>query len=299
MLHVSKKAFFNLIINNVKRFIVIILTGISLTTISAETIFLKNGTTIIGRIQYQDRENVTVATAEGTKTFKKTQIRRISFDDESPDDIPDKPALDPKQVEEILRKRGIEERGFNEKSRNKKTTKPSDTNDMKVSRWEYTWRSAVIPGWGHIYGRRFLVGGGYTLLFIGATSYAAGRVSATYSAENAYKKEVNNFYVMRGNFLDARSDYNTFLFYSLTAAKSKGATYSSSVDSANIALFLLASVYFIQLGHAYWYGYQEEKKWEEGEFTLIPSQLALLAAEKHLSSVPNREILQIGYTFYY
>lgn len=249
----------------------------------AETVFLSDGSTIQGRITSQTRSEIVILTDRGVMHIDKARISRISFQDSAPD-VNEKDRFDPAQVDEILKKRAERENLTERLGRERADNAALNIDDMKVSRWDYVWRSALLPGWGHIYGRQWKEGIGYSTAFVLTAAGGMSLYSGAVSSRKTYKSSIDSYYIGRNSFLATPQEHAAFLGFSVATIVGKENTYRKKVMLANLGLAGIGCVYVWQLAHAYWFGVSEERKDESLSFHVSPTMEASPSADAWLLS---------------
>lgn len=249
--------------------------------LAAETILLRNGQRVQGRILSQDRNQIVVQTAQGPRVIRKTEIQRIVFDrvEEKPDAAAqaeeerkkkeeerreaERRAAEAALAEEIARAQAereqFERRQAEYQAAEAAANQPviaSETNtpitrteesSAARSSWAPFWRAAVLPGWGHYYAGDNLFAGVYAgaFLFAGYNAYARTRVA------NDAKLQYESF--SDQGLLLAFAPGNgaaTVPYISFETARYRDA-YSRNANRQQGAITLLGSVYLVQLVHAF------------------------------------------------
>lgn len=244
------------------------------TALLAETIYMKNGQKIVGHIVGQTRNDVRINVGGKISVIPKKQIRRISFRTEDPGTTEVKTVVKPpkreyskKQIAAMeatiadqqsqiraLEKQMIAVESLFSEMLTQEQPEPVVQTIQTTAGGKtiqvgpppgvlaMTWRSAVLPGWGHIHAGRG-VGWFYSALF------ASGALLA---------------YNQRQNALAAQVDYETSQGLLMTSALSSAAGFAamganvlrdgSAANAAaanyNRSLVLLGGIYVFQLTHA-------------------------------------------------
>lgn len=210
---------------------------ISFPLLAVNTVILKNGKTIKGKVTDQNERGLTVQTAEGTQTISKAQILKVIYKDVSDQEAEkiriveekklrekeekDKAKLEKERLlaEAKEQKRLEEEAKLAEKNKlveekNKETQAekearaeaewlanrklgPSPAATQCGGRLAIIWRSAVLPGWGQYCGGQKMSAGTFGTLFFGTLLYSLGPL----------RKEDNN----------AKSNYDNMILFNQIA----------------------------------------------------------------------------------
>lgn len=136
----------------------------------AHTVILRNGQVIYGEVVQQDRQNIYVAVKGGKKSFTKSMVLKILFQ-EVKEDATLKRII---RVEIAKQQPANEEEDikivdFNEYV--KEVVKEEKIRQQDDLRRSALWRSALLPGWGQWYAGQTTRGGIYGGMFL--TSLAA------------------------------------------------------------------------------------------------------------------------------
>lgn len=162
----------------------IILLFLLSTSLVAETVILKSGKIIKGKVINQNVKLVEVKVDGKVQTIDKTLILKVVYRDlnqEQADKIKKEEELKlaEKQKKEELAKKILEEEKLKEAERLKKEKEEKEKlaknkealPQQKLSRSQILWRSAVLPGWGQIKDGRnegYILGSGF---FISALAW--------------------------------------------------------------------------------------------------------------------------------
>ncbi|MBM9499413.1 hypothetical protein JWG44_04020 [Leptospira sp. 201903071] len=222
---------------------------------SAQTILLKNGTSIKGDVTGQNEKNIIVRLTDGTmKTISKKTILKVVYRDVNEEEAKrirleeEKKLKEAKSAEE---KKQIEEEAI--------VTKPDFKSNRlgDRNRWSLVWRSAVLPGWGHYKADRKKTAYVYGTLFwtgIAATFTAAQKVTQT---KADYDQASLNAQILGGN--------SPFLAGQILT-NGKRESYKKAIDEYQQISTATAVLYLIQLAHVYYTGIS----WEQEEVALTP-----------------------------
>lgn len=148
----------------------------------ADTLILRNGKTLEGRVISQNRGVIRFRYAEKVLKINKSDILRLHYDTLNVTERKAKEKEEQKRIAEERKQRQLEQiqkqkdearraavehrkQEIDKQSRNKETNKSSNA---ASTAWSVTWRSAVMPGWGQwelsrqtksfLYGGLFLAG---------------------------------------------------------------------------------------------------------------------------------------------
>ncbi len=241
--------------------IVFLLAG----ALRADTLFLREGKTIEGKITGFTSTTITIRNAAGVQTISKKTVSRVSYG----------PYVDPtekkkqeearKKIEEQKRladekRRAEAEREAEPEAEPEEAAEPvpdeseeaaAESDGPALSR---IVKSAVLPGWGHISEGAPITGG----LYLGLTAVAAG---ATYGlraqalrAGDSYHTSVllNNIFATRfvgGGTSVTDDDNRRTLLVSYLLNVSAHEPYASAVNDYNTMLGADLVLYLLQLAH--------------------------------------------------
>lgn len=221
--------------------------------LQAETIILKNGQVISGKIVGQSRTQVRIDTGNGVRAVPKTQIRRISY--ESAAEVRRKQAEAERRrqqkLEEAERQRKAEQEAA-EAARKAEAEAESETNnaatdDSGLSYAGFALRNAVAPGWGFFANDQPILGGTYAALTAGALIYAyTTRVDALAAREENFSQVEFNTLL---SLAPGTADSSTRLALGFLTNQAASGPYQDKIDRHNQSLQLLGLVYVAQLAH--------------------------------------------------
>ena len=243
-----------------------------------EAIFMRNGQILVGTITQQSEREVTAVIDGKTRVIPKSQIYRITFETE--EEIKEKRrqyaleraralAIEKRQKEkEGLEKVRADYLAQQAKARAERAAylreqvekgnieKP----DEPISYYDFAWRSAVLPGWGHIgIGRRYW---GYA--YMGASALAlinlADKWGPAYAAKAANESEVQQNILLAIASQNSPVSSSVKFLYFVEANHRASDSYRKKVDSYNYAVLTALTVYGVQLAHIIYNGFA----WEEG-----------------------------------
>ncbi len=250
------------------------------SVLTADTIFMRNGRTYYGKIITQSATEVTIRTATGTITVRKTEVRRLTY--ESFEDAVKKQeaaaaaararARARREAEErrkreslARRERDLEEaRLLREEYRKQEALVRAEraaflrkqVEEGKVNRdeikepigfFDFAWRSMVFPGWGHIHIEKPVLGIAYGVIFVGLVGRVASTRSAAVSAQAANEQEVLTNTLLYGSATSLAQEARFVL--AAEANRRMLTEYKGALDRYHASLGTLALFYGIQLVH--------------------------------------------------
>ncbi|HBS05330.1 MAG TPA: hypothetical protein DEA96_10210, partial [Leptospiraceae bacterium] len=262
-----------------RRILFVILLLFCSSTLLAEAIYMRDGEILVGTITQQTEKSVTAIIDGRTRVIPKSQIARITFQtEEEIREVRRQQALERqrrlaaekrrKEEAELqaARQKFLEEQAMARAERAQYLRQQVEKGNIEkpdepISYLDFAWRSAVLPGWGHIeIGRPYI---GYT--YMGLTALALLNVARTWepahSAQAANIEQVNNNIALaiilntQGN-VDGRLQ---FAYFTESTRKFSG-EYNQKVSAYNYAVISLITLYGVQLAHIVFNGFA----WEEG-----------------------------------
>lgn len=267
------------------RWIILALLLVLPLSLAAEIVYLRDGRVVEGAIIAQDNNYLDIRTATGSQRIAKSQVRRIAYNtaEEKARMEKERLALIARQeaarreLERLRKLRELEAQAREKQDlelqkklareraaaakivRESVERKEIEAPDVPVGYWGFAWRSALLPGWGHMAIGRPVVGG----IYMGATALALYNVSQAYGparrAQKANHDEVllNTIYTIVPSNLDA----GPRIFLGVEANRRTYLVYQKKVDRYNKSLALLVGVYGLQMVHVILNGLA----WESGE----------------------------------
>lgn len=231
------------------RSILILIVFFSLPLWSAQTILLKNGTSLKGDVTGQNEKTITVRTGDGVQTISKRSILKVIYKEVNEDEVKrirqeeETKIREAKSAEE---KKKIEEEAI--------AQKPEVKLYGTRNRWSLVWRSAVLPGWGHYKAERKKTGIVYGALFW------SGVVATAFASQQIGKKKSE----YESSTLIAQTSGN--LLAGELIVSGKRADYKKSIQDYQSIAAGTALIYLIQLTHSYFTGIS----WEKEEVAVTP-----------------------------
>ena len=179
-----------------RRILFVILLLFCSSTLLAEAIYMRDGEILVGTITQQTEKSVTAIIDGRTRVIPKSQIARITFQtEEEIREVRRQQALERqrrlaaekrrKEEAELqaARQKFLEEQAMARAERAQYLRQQVEKGNIEkpdepISYLDFAWRSAVLPGWGHIeIGRPYI---GYT--YMGLTALALLNVARTWGA---------------------------------------------------------------------------------------------------------------------
>lgn len=269
-----------------------------LSGLSAEVLYLRNNSTITGRITRQTLADVEVTTAQGAKLIPKKTIRWIKYvpmtrAERAAAEARERKLAEERRLQRLKLEREIQEKkareeqlaALEEKIHQEKLAEAKERaeraaalrefvgkklmekpSDEPISYKDFAWRSLVIPGWGHFYLNRPIVGsiytGGGALLLINAWNRRQVALAAT---------DENHAEVLKNLILTTQpqlAPQAIRLAYAYEANRRAFTDYQHKIDNYNYSLYLLEVFYGAQLLHIIYNGFA----WEKGLLIVDGSQ---------------------------
>lgn len=223
-------------------FIVLLLPA----SLLAETVFLKNGSRVVGKIVGQSRTTVTISSNGRRRVIKKVDIRRISYDTgnnqaaeaerrrrQAEAERKRKAEEAARKAEEEAARKAAEREAADKIAEQEAANKAAEERRREQEAREAAYksggpyrldaflRSMVLPGWGQYY---------------------QGRTGAAYSLGGAFAAGLGASYYFTRQHTIARSDYqakaDTFFYTSPLVLSALGSSISSPTTLAPLGLVL-------------------------------------------------------------
>ncbi|WP_394854575.1 LA_0442/LA_0875 N-terminal domain-containing protein [Leptospira ellisii] len=216
----------------------------------AQTILLKNGTSLKGDVTGQNEKTITVRTEDGSvKTFSKKSILKVIYKDVNDEEVKRIRQEEERKLQEAKtadEKKKIEEQAV-------VVPEPVKTGGSR-SRWSLVWRSAVLPGWGHWKAERKKTSIVYGSLFWGGVVFTAISANQIQQKKSEYDQST------------LIAQFSGDLIFGEWYVSDKRAAYKKSIHDYQNAAAGTALIYLIQLTHSYFTGVS----WEQEETVLSP-----------------------------
>lgn len=219
----------------------------------ADSLFLKDGSRIDGRIVGQDELSIVIETSSGRRRVPKAQLNRVEYNDIRPDPAAaereraarEKAEQDRRAREEadrLARERETAEKAAREREQTQ-ADPATPTRDLGA-----IWRAALLPGWGHYYSGRedsgAAIGLGTGALLLAA--YYEARAAAQERA--VYEQAASQTLLLP---FAVTSDARAGVFaYALAENANRRGAYQRRADRSALFLNLAFLVYTVQLAHA-------------------------------------------------
>jgi hypothetical protein len=213
----------------------------------ADSLFLKDGARIDGRIVGQDEISIIIETAAGRRRVPKAQLSRVEYNDIRPDPAAverERRAREKAEQDRRVREAAEKEARGREKAQSAAELAPAPPGrDLGA-----IWRAALLPGWGHYYSGREGSGVGIGLgtgaLLLAA--YYEARAAA--QERSVYEQSASLNLVLP---FTVTSDARAGAFaYALSENASRQSVYQRRADRSALLLNLAFLAYTVQLAHA-------------------------------------------------
>lgn len=276
-----------------RRFFILALALGSAAPIFGETLYLKDGRVIEGKVVAQSPTTVSISAGGKVQLFNKTQIIRISYfsvDEENKRlarlaeeerrrrDLAERQELSRVRYEFLAqqgRARAIRLSHIREQVAQGRMEKP----DEPISFWDFAWRSAVLPGWGHFYLQKPGFGFFYAGITAGAViNYLQARGPALSADRDNEKQARTTLALVLLASQNSAIPRELKTVYVIDQNRKKDAELGARVQRYNYALFLLGAVYGTQLAHIAWNGIM----WQNG-----------LIVDKSSTEDPHSDIVRV------
>ena len=248
------------------------------SSLLADTLFLKDGTALEGRILGQDRTSVTIQLQNGqVRRVQKDSLKRISYDDSAERERLERQRLERERLEnerkarekleqekkeqqirereklEQERKAREQEEARKEKERQAALKKPTqESQEVSTDRtFGALWRAALLPGWGHYYTDRPDAGKKIGAGFAAILFLALFETRETSRLHLDYEKASQQLYPMP---FAVTADSRPAVFSSvLSQISSRERIFRRHERIRNDLLTLAFCLYAFQIGHAAFY----------------------------------------------
>ncbi len=223
----------------------------------ADTVILKNRTVYKGKVLSQNQKSLMFKTKEGQEiSFQKSAVLKVVYKDLNEVEVKKVIQEEEKKLPEVPVKKVEEEIIPEKKEVVEEVPKPPEPQEVEKRHWfQITWRSALLPGWGHYKaGRKWEAGIVFVTSLI-ALNLARQGISNFQSAESSYKQKSLLTPVL---FNDPQSS-ETNLVLSFVYNSNIYSSFQSEVTNSNNQIGLLGLVYLLQLSHSVYVG----KIWEK------------------------------------
>lgn len=269
------------LLQRVTRTALFVVLALLVSTVSADTIYLRNGRVYSGKILNQTPKAVLLKTATGTTTVPKDQIRRITYESFEEAVAKErarlarlaalrraKEAERKKREDEERRQRELAEAraaklAFEKQQALARSQRAAFLREQvakgKIKRddisepiefWDFAWRSVAFPGWGHYYmGKRYF-GIAYSLGFIAllANTYSL-RVQAT-AAQAANEEQATNNALLSASTQSLSPEVRAAAAaYAINANANYLGRYKTRINRYNASLGAIVLFYGVQALH--------------------------------------------------
>ena len=320
--------------------IIFVITFLAQSPIQADTVYMRNGKVIYGKINNQTGSHVFLRTESGVKQIPKSNIRQITYESyeeaikKKKRDIARRKARERRRRQERARK-AAELRKKYEESRRKReqadariarqawlyqqaqyraarlarlrervAKKEIPKPEEPISFTDFTWRSAVLPGWGHVRMGKTWTGYGWgaASLFAIANIIRTRGPAVRANQDNQAQLLANNTALLAaGSQILASGSADTNLTGNLTALaifanQQAAGPYNDLIDDYHRSLAIAAGVYGVQLLHVLFDGLIWERGGVIGQYEsgLPEFNLAVYPADPARTSLMSRRNRRAG-----
>ena len=235
------------------------------SVISARTVYLKNGTHVVGEIVSQNRTQMTLNVKGKTVILNKSDIDRIDFRDKPEPVIEKQPQIEPEKVPEKKPEK------IPEKKPEPVTEQPDDQERWKFLKWEFKenrWtiaaRSVLVPGWGQWRSGEKWTGASYFTSSVIAVGGITTYYLARQKSESSYQNATLNILAMSYLGFSSGSSATQSLLFNKVMTDQAYDKFNSDTSHANDYLRGFALIYGGQLFHSYWSGTKFERNKKAG-----------------------------------
>ncbi|TGL60774.1 LA_0442/LA_0875 N-terminal domain-containing protein [Leptospira sarikeiensis] len=228
------------------------------TSIFGSSLTLKNGKVLNGKVVNQTRTEVQIEVDGKVLTIPKTEIAELNLKDTPKQEVkkdPVKPKEEPKKTEEEVVQRWYQ--------------KP---------RWNYTLKSAVVPGWGIWKGEKKYVAAAAFVAVVGIAYKVVDTQQDFSAARNDYKSNATNYFAfaLQDPVLSLPANTPQRLIGAFLVNKGSFNHYQNLAGEGNNYQYLLGIAYGLQLFYSYYLGVKAEQGAAEGpssgfRFSFAPS----------------------------
>lgn len=228
----------------------LLLLLISTQLIAVQSILLRNGSTVKGTVITQNEKNIQVKGEDGRLvTIPKKSILKVIYKEVTKEEEKKIRQEEEKKIQDAQQPQSTKEEVpvvpvIPEVPQEPVVIPPSSVKPTR-SRWSPVWRSAVLPGWGHIYAGRKKTGWIYGGTFAVALGYTILSAEHAKSAKSSYDQATFTSALIFGNSPIGLGRFN------LEGQRSE---YQKDVKQYNQSLAILGTVYLVQLVHSYFTG---------------------------------------------
>ncbi|MCE9501583.1 MAG: hypothetical protein K8R21_13945 [Leptospira sp.] len=233
----------------------ILLTAITFPASTfADTIILKNGTTLRGRVVGQDYKMLVLEPdIEGNQAevVQKKDIFKLIYNDGMREEAERR-----RREAELAKQRDFEKAELEKRKSSRNfddSNLQSGAQDGRPKRPDVTtagilWRSAILPGWGHLKADETFLGSMYMGLFLAAAANAASRYQVLQSRKSDYTENIDRNITP----LCTASASQPLLGLTICGRQNTDAFqhYKKAQQDFNLAVGAIAGIYIIQLVHA-------------------------------------------------
>ena len=252
---------------------------ISFNALQADTVTLKNGGAVVGKIVSQSRKNIRIRKQNGQiVTIPKTNVRRVIFG-KVPEKKPEEKKPEEKPPEEKKPETNIPE---------------NNTSSAGPSRWDVMWRAAVLPGWGHYHAGKSAYGFGIGGAFFASAGFTGYAVSNASTLEAEYNDSTLTNFILTNQFA---ADGTSAVLGNILLNSDPYSQFQSATDTANAAALVTGIIYLAQLSHAYFMDLGPATSLRESEGWQWDLGLAPAYASSPASNYDSSQAFQIQANF--
>ena len=212
----------------------------------SETVFLRDGSILRGKLKSQNINEIIILTEKGEEKISKDKTFRVLYKDMSETEakktfLNEIEKLDQEEKEKLLKE-------LNDEVLKNEAGKSGAKVEV-ITKWSFFRRSAILPGWGHIFAKQYKTGFFYSAIFFSGVIFTGSAGSRFFSSrEDLENNETLSLVIgLCGNPTNAIlfSFYNANNYQNLErfAQINQGVYYTSIAG--------LSAFYIFQLTHAY------------------------------------------------
>lgn len=228
-------------------------------SIFGSSLTLKNGKVLQGKVVNQTRTDVQIEVDGKVLTIPKTEIAELNLKDTPKQEVkkdPVKPKEEPKKTEE----------------------EPAVQRWYQKPRWDYSLKSAVVPGWGIWKADKKYRATAAFVAVLGATYLAVKAQNDFGAAKSAYEENARNYFLFALNdpVLSLPANTTQRLIGAFLVNKGAFNHYQGLAGESNNYQYLFGIAYGLQLFYSYYLGVKAEQGVAEGpssgfRFSFAPS----------------------------
>lgn len=207
--------------------------------VAADTIYLRSGEIIAGKVVGQSRKSVRVTANGRLRTITKQSIRRIKYEPE---------AVSVQRLEQARRRKAVRAA-----KSSKEPAKKAAKQQTATRPWSVLWRSLLLPGWGFFHMEENTKGTVYAASFAGLLAGSLAARSAATKSKQAYDQGAGRFpaAILTVAGIGTTDAQAGLFLLNLTEDNRRFDRYQAAVGRFNLAALATLLLYLAQATHAY------------------------------------------------